>query len=421
MKNYIFLGTLTGSLLISGEALAAEHAVKPGDSLWGISKAYNIKISELQQMNKLKSAVIYPGQVLTIPGSFIREPVSDSAAGTGHRAPSSRTYTVRSGDTFSGIAQKYNLSLTKLKSLNPAVVNIDRLYIGQRLYISGTPSPAQKQKNQTVKIESKAPAHKSTYNIKTGDTLSRLAITHNLTLSKLMSLNPQITNPHRLKVGQTINLTKADNLSGNTGKQKTPPVNPVTGTPPVDSYVIKSGDTLSTIAKKFNMTLSALLLLNKQIKNVNSINVGQLLKVSGNPTDSGKSGKDSVAPVSKSADSVIASAKKYIGAKYLYGASPSRTDAFDCSSYIMRVFSELGISMPRTSVAQSNIGKPVAITNIQKGDLIFFDTDHDRVINHVAIAIDSNTIIHAATSTGVAIASLNTYWKPKVVKVRRIL
>ena len=86
----------------------------------------------------------------------------------------------------------------------------------------------------------------------------------------------------------------------------------------------------------------------------------------------------------------------------------------------MRVYQENGITLPRNSVAQSNVGQSISLSNVRKGDLIFFDTDYDGVINHVAIAVDSTTILHCATSTGVATATLNSYWKPRVAKVTRV-
>jgi peptidoglycan endopeptidase LytE len=99
----------------------------------------------------------------------------------------------------------------------------------------------------------------------------------------------------------------------------------------------------------------------------------------------------------------------------------SRTDAFDCSSYTVRVFQENGINLPRTSAQQANAGKEIPLSQVQKGDLIFFDTNGDGTINHVSIIVDSNTLLHAATSTGVGFASFNSYWQPRAVKAVRVL
>ena len=86
-----------------------------------------------------------------------------------------------------------------------------------------------------------------------------------------------------------------------------------------------------------------------------------------------------------------------------------------------RVFKENGLNMPRNSVSQSLVGKSVSLSNARKGDLIFFDTDRDGSINHVSIVINSNSIIHAASSQGVTISSFNSYWSSRVVKVMRVI
>lgn len=301
--------------------------------------------------------------------------------------------------------------------MNPEIQNINQIRIGQVIKISSnTSSNTNQGSNSSTGSTS---ASKNTYIVKSGDTFSGIAQKHNLRLSELVKLNPQIVNINKLRVGEVVYLTSKVSQSGDSGSNSS---NPNNTTNQKNTYTIKSGDTFSAVAKKFNMSVSALLDLNPQIKNPNFIKVGQVVYVSGK-TSSGSSSNGSNATVSweQKANSVIATGKKYLGAKYLYGASINQTNAFDCSSFTKRVFQENGINLPRTSIEQAQIGTPIAITNIRKGDLIFFDTNYDKVINHVAIVIDESTIIHCATSTGVTISNLNTYWKPRVAKVRRVL
>lgn len=230
------------------------------------------------------------------------------------------------------------------------------------------------------------------YIVKSGDSLWKISKAHNVSVANLKSWNNLSSDV--IYPGQVLKINSTS--SGNS------------------TYVVVKGDTFSGIAKKYNMTVAALKALNPQIENINIIKVGQVITVSGNASSNNSSSWET------KADSIIATGKKYLGAKYLYGASTTQTDAFDCSSFTMRVYQENGITLPRNSVAQSKVGQSISLSNVRKGDLIFFDTDYDGTINHVAIAVDSTTILHCATSTGVATATLNSYWKPRVAKVTRV-
>ncbi|QJX80809.1 transglycosylase SLT domain-containing protein [Priestia megaterium] len=121
------------------------------------------------------------------------------------------------------------------------------------------------------------------------------------------------------------------------------------------------------------------------------------------------------------ADAVLTEAAKHKGKKYLWGAATTRTDAFDCSSFTLRSFKAAGITLPRTSLEQSKIGTEVSLDDLKKGDLVFFDTNNDGVINHVGIYTGNNTMINAS-KVGVSYAKLkgNPYWGPKLVKAVRV-
>lgn len=111
-------------------------------------------------------------------------------------------------------------------------------------------------------------------------------------------------------------------------------------------------------------------------------------------------------------------AKKYIGIPYKYGGTT--TAGLDCSGYTQLVFKKLGYSLNRTAASQYQQGKAVAKSALQTGDLVFFNTT-GRTASHVGIYIGNGQFIHAGTSTGVSIASLNSsYWKPKYNGARRV-
>jgi len=123
------------------------------------------------------------------------------------------------------------------------------------------------------------------------------------------------------------------------------------------------------------------------------------------------------------ADKIIATAEKYLGTPYLYGASSSTTKYFDCSSFTQQVFEENGISLPRSSREQVTVGNYVAKSNLQKGDLVFFSTPSSNgAVGHVAIYAGNGKIIHTYGSPGVTYSDLNsTWWRSHYITARRVI
>jgi len=116
------------------------------------------------------------------------------------------------------------------------------------------------------------------------------------------------------------------------------------------------------------------------------------------------------------ASNIISTAKKYLGVPYVYGGSTP--NGFDCSGFIQYVFKQHGISLPRTVAQMWNYGK--SVSSLQVGDLVFFNTSGSGV-SHAGIYIGNNQFIHAGSSTGVTIASLdNSYWKPRYFGAKRV-
>jgi cell wall-associated NlpC family hydrolase len=110
--------------------------------------------------------------------------------------------------------------------------------------------------------------------------------------------------------------------------------------------------------------------------------------------------------VSSTAIELIEYAKQFLGNPYVYGGT-SLTNGTDCSGFTMRIYQHFGYSLSRTSRQQAHNGRRVSLSEIQPGDLLFYN--HGSQIGHVAIYIGNGQIIHASTErTGIIIG--NAYY-----------
>lgn len=129
--------------------------------------------------------------------------------------------------------------------------------------------------------------------------------------------------------------------------------------------------------------------------------------------------------ISRSVSDILKDAEKYIGAPYKFGGNTS--SGFDCSGFTVKVFEENDFSLPRRSSDQADAGQKIDIKEVKPGDLLFFATAGGSRVSHVGIVHDIGAdgevkFIHASTSKGVIISSLNEkYWNKAYLHAQRVL
>ncbi|PCG20970.1 LysM peptidoglycan-binding domain-containing protein [Brachyspira sp. G79] len=225
------------------------YTVKSGDTLYGIAFQNDISVNEFLKINNIDDPLKYKlrtGEKLKIYAK------SSSNA----QSKTIKTYKVKYGDTLGEIAAKNSMSLNDLLALNGLKSNYV-LKVGDTLKLYD---------NVNINTSSKPSQYRTleNYKVKSGDTLSEIALARGMDLVELYSLN-NLNDKYILKIGDTLKVYANS---------------PKTSTLVTSIYKVKSGDTLYSIAKSHKMDLRSLMQLNN-IKNANEykLYIGASIKV----------------------------------------------------------------------------------------------------------------------------------------------
>jgi LysM repeat protein len=339
------------------------------------------------------------------------------------------TYVVIRGDSLSGIASKMGVRLSALLSTNGLKIT-SVILPGQELMVpAGGSLPAPSPSTSSATNTTSAPG---TYTIKNGDSLSAIAGRYKVSLNALLAAN-NMTVTSLILPGQTINLpagataaqavpsaTSGNSASNNSGTN----TSSSTGL----TYTIKKGDSLSVIASRHKVTLSALLAANNMtvtslILPGMTINLpaGATASGAGTTATSGTGSSGSTSTTNNaSLDAVLAYALAQVGKPYQFlGKGP---DVFDCSGLVKSAYAQAGVQLIHQSASQAKQGTPVDFINepILPGDLIFLATHGSTVINHVGMAIDATRWVHAVRP-GDFVRTGSIPSKSNIVAVRRFI
>ena len=202
------------------------YTIEDGDSLYSIANKYNINVNDLIDFNALPTTILTPGETIRIPKGLVSN--------------KENIYIVKPGDTLYRIANLYKIPITDLINANSLNSNI--LTIGQELII---PIKPVTEKDYVV------------YKVEPNDTLYSIARRFNTKVDTIKSYNNLTSN--LLNVGQIIQI-------------------------PIDNaeifyqtYQVKPGDTLYSIARRYNTTVAEITALNKDLSNI--LSIGQVIKI----------------------------------------------------------------------------------------------------------------------------------------------
>lgn len=197
------------------------YIVKAGDTLYSIARNNNTTVDEIKSLNNLTTNTLSVGQLLKLPSALIPED----------------TYTVEKGDSLYSIANKYGTTVDAIKKANNLTSNI--LSIGQVLKL-----PTTEETETGI-----------TYTVKKGDSLYSIAQEYNTTIDAIKNANNLTSN--LLSIGQILKIPTNTNLE--------------------TTYTVQKGDSLYSIAKKFNTDVNTLKELNNLTSNL--LSIGQILIV----------------------------------------------------------------------------------------------------------------------------------------------
>lgn len=353
-----------------------KHTVVSGESIYSIAKKYDVSESDIYELNpKSKGALLQLKTVLLIPNKKTKSKSNKEVSSSKN---ATETHIVESGESLYKIAKKYDISLEKLKELNPDI-KPESIQIGDKIVVSAkkvkeAPKEKKPKETKTVVAEVANPVNpvnmdanlctdelgNKVHTVTKGETLYRLSKKYKVSVKDLEEMNPEII--ANLPIGYEV--------------------------------VIKKGDI--ELAKHQNEIVNS----PKEVEELSPENMSK-------------------------AEFLIAKASQHIGTRYRGGGTTSA--GFDCSGLMFSTFKHIDMTLPRSSSSMAvGAGYKIERSQAQKGDLIFFTTNGRGSINHVGMITeiigDEIKFIHSSVQAGVIISSTEEpYYKKRFIQINRVL
>ena len=291
---------------------------------------------------------------------------------------------------------------------------------------------------------------KELYKVKRGDTLAKISRKTGIGVQDLKAAN------HMTSISLKSNQVLVIPREGKQTLAKARKASAPGGT--LAFYVVRKGDTLSSISSQCSVSVNSLKRANHL--RTNSLKIGQKLVLNRQPAKivaakaeiipvkgdrlAQEEADDEEAALETEGDDVVDAEPNgqtesallgkwsnpgerrlfvrvvmgFLGAPYRFGGSTVR--GLDCSAFVKKIYQLFDVDLPRTAREQAHVGKCIARDNLEEGDLVFFNTR--RTLGHVGIYIGNNEFIHASSrDRAVKIDSLDSeYYNKRFVKAVRV-
>lgn len=359
-----------------------KHTVVSGESIYSIAKKYDVSESDIYELNpKSKGALLQLKTVLLIPNKKTKSKNNKEVSSSKN---ATETHIVESGESLYKIAKKYDISLEKLKELNPDI-KPESIQIGDKIVVSA-------KKVKDVPKEKEAPKENKPKETKT--VVAEVANPVNPVNMDANLCTDELGNKvHTVTKGETLyRLSKKYKVSVKDLEEMNPEI--IANLPIGYEVVIKKGDV--ELAKHQNEIVSS----PKEVEELSPENMSK-------------------------AEFLIAKASQHIGTRYRGGGTTSA--GFDCSGLMFSTFKHIDMTLPRSSSSMAvGAGYKIDRSQAQKGDLIFFTTNGRGSINHVGMITeiigDEIKFIHSSVQAGVIISSTEEpYYKKRFIQINRVL
>lgn len=288
-------------------AATKNYKVQSGDGLIALARQFNISTDSLASLNGISTSDnLYVGQTLKVPASVDLTAANRSSSNTSTSSNSASSsaatskYTVKSGDTLSGIANSIGVSAAQVAAVNSNFDANARLQRGQTIKVPASKSQVERQLNDQP----------ISYKIQSGDTLTGVASRYNIALSDLAAANG-LSSTSNLILGRSITIpaggsatasstSSASSSKSNSTATSTPASNSGKKLNNTESYKVQSGDGLIMLARRLGVSVEDLAATNNIATNA-QLQLGQTIKVP----------KATVSYTVGSGDSLIGLARKY--------------------------------------------------------------------------------------------------------------